>query len=189
MSSNQPNHEHRPCCMNTGLASIWWATVVGVAEASAAELKRPLNNQTKNDMNMKTIGILSLLLVAVLAQAQLTVTVSPVKVTGQKAVVPLALKNNLGGNIESARAVVFLLDEHGKAVGQPTTRWVIGSLQTATSNTNGLAAGATNAFHFVITSDRPFTTTNLTAKVQFSRVVLAGGKVADVNKTVQIEAP
>jgi len=33
---------------------------------------------------------------------------------------------------------------------------------------------------------RPFTTTNLTAKVSFSRVVLAGGQLADVGKTVKM---
>jgi hypothetical protein len=41
----------------------------------------------------------------------------------------------------------------------------------------------TNAFHFVVTADKPFTTTNLTAKVSFSRVVLEGGKLADVAVT------
>lgn len=117
------------------------------------------------------------------AHAQLAVTVFPAKVTGQKAVVPLALRNGLSENIESARAVVFLLDEQGKTVGQPTTRWVIGGAQEK----SGLAAGTTNAFHFVIASDRLFTTTNLTAKVTFSRVVLEGGKSADVNKSVQVE--
>lgn len=117
------------------------------------------------------------------SQAQLAVTVSPVKVTGQKAVVPLALTNGLPEKVESARAVVFLLDEQGRMAGQ-VTRWVIGG-----SNTNGLAAGATNAFHFVITSDKPFATTNLTAKVSFSRVVLEGGKVADVAQSVQIRQP
>jgi hypothetical protein len=123
------------------------------------------------------------------ASAQLAVTVSPVKITGQKAIVPLAMKNNCGEKIESARAVVFLLDEQGQAQGQPVTRWVIGgSLQTAASNTNGLAAGATNAFHFVITADKPFATTNLTAKVSFSRVVLEGGKLADVAQQVSVTA-
>ena len=67
-------------------------------------------------------------------------------------------------------------------VGQ-STRWVIGGSQ----DKPGLAAGATNAFHFVIASDKPFATTNLTAKVTFSRVVLEGGKVADVKKNVQVE--
>ena len=120
---------------------------------------------------------------AFIAQAQLAVTVSPPKVTGNKAVMPLAMKNYFTGKIESARAVVFLLDEQGKMVGQ-ATRWVIGGSQ----DKPGLAAGATNAFHFVITSDKPFTTTNLTARVNFNRVVLAGGKLADATKDVQIQS-
>lgn len=116
------------------------------------------------------------------SRAQLSVTTSPVKVTAQKAVVTLALKNNFAEKIESARAVVFLLDEQGKALGQPTTRWVIGG-----NSTNGLASGATNTFNFVIAIDKPFATTNLTAKISFSRVVLVGGKLADVASTVQIQ--
>lgn len=122
------------------------------------------------------------LLAAATANAQLAVTISPPKLTGQKAVVALAMRNGLSEKIESARAVVFLLDEQGKMVGQ-ATRWVIGGSQVKP----GLVAGATNTFHFVIASDKPFASTNLTAKVNFSRVVLEGGKVADVNKTVHIE--
>lgn len=126
--------------------------------------------------------ILVWLVAAVSAHAQLAVIVSPPKVVGQKAVVPLAMRNDLSEKIESARAVVFLLDEQGKAVGQPTTRWIIGG----SPDKPGLAAGATNAFHFVIASDKPFTSTNLTAKVSFSRVVLEGGKLADVTKDVSV---
>jgi len=85
---------------------------------------------------------LMLLFAALTAQAQLAVTVSPVKASGQKAIVPLVLKNNLDEKVESARAVVFLLDEQGKMVGQ-STRWVIGGAKEKP----GLAAGATNAFH------------------------------------------
>lgn len=117
------------------------------------------------------------------ANAQLAVSVSSVKINGQKAVVPLVMKNNFAEKVESARAVVFLLNEQGKMVGQGT-RWVIGGSQ----DKPGLAAGATNAFHFVINSDKPFTTTNLTAKVSFSRVVLDGGKLADVAKDVHIQS-
>lgn len=123
----------------------------------------------------------ALFLFVTTAWGQFVVVASAPRVIGQKAVVPLDMKNNLAEKIESARAVVFLLDEQGKAVTQPVTRWVIGG-----SNTNGLAPGATNSFHFVITSEKPFATTNLTAKVSFSRVVLEGGKVADVTKAVSI---
>ena len=114
--------------------------------------------------------------------AQLVVVVSPLKVIGQKVVIPLALKNGLAEKVESARAVVFLLDEQGRMVGQ-ATRWVISDSQEKP----GLAPGATNVFHFVIASDKPFTTTNLSAKVSFSRLVLDGGKLADVTKDVRIE--
>jgi hypothetical protein len=118
------------------------------------------------------------------AIAQLAVTVSPPKVTGQKAVVALALKNSLSEKIESARAVVFLLDEHGKMAGQ-ATKWVIGGGKDRPV----LLPGATNLFNFVVQGAGPFTTTNLTAKVSFSRVVLEGGKLADVNKEVKIQRP
>jgi hypothetical protein len=111
--------------------------------------------------------------------AQLMVTVAPPKIVGQKAVVPLALKNSLPEKIESARAVVFLIDEQGKIAGQ-ASQWVIGGMKDRPA----LAAGATNAFYFTISSDRPFQTTNLTAKVSFTRVVLEGGKLADMSKHV-----
>ena len=88
----------------------------------------------------------------------------------------------MADKVESAQAVVFLLDEQGKMVGQGT-RWVIGGSQ----DKPGLATGATNAFHFVIASDKPFTTTNLSTKVSFSRLVLDGGRLADVIRDVRVE--
>jgi hypothetical protein len=51
--------------------------------------------------------------------------VSPVKITGQKAVVPLAMNNNFAEKVESARAVVFLLDRQGKVTGR-FKKWVTG---------------------------------------------------------------
>jgi len=119
---------------------------------------------------------------ALTATAQLAVTVSPPKITGQKAMVSLKLKNSFTGKIESARAVCFLLDAQGKMVGQ-STKWVIGQ------NHTGLEPGATNSFNFVITSPQPFTTTNLTAKVSFSRLILAGEKLVDVKQSVIVTGP
>ena len=124
---------------------------------------------------------LILLLAATAAQAQLAVTVSPVKIVGQKAIVPLALTNRFNEKIESARAAVFLLDKDGKMVGQ-TTRWVIGG----SADKPGLAAGATNAFNFVVTGIKPIDTTNLNARVIFSRVILEGGKLVDVHKAAEV---
>ncbi len=130
---------------------------------------------------MRILSLTALLSCPLLAAAQLAVTVSPVRVVGQKALVPLAMVNRFAERVESARAVVFLLDEQGKMVGQ-STKWVIGGSQ----DKPGLAAGATNSFHFVVTSEKPFTSTNLTAKVSFSRVVLAGGRLADAGKDVSV---
>jgi hypothetical protein len=123
----------------------------------------------------------ALLLWPLLASAQLAVTVAPVKAIGQKAIVPLAMKNGFAERIESALAVCFLLDDQGKIVGQ-TSRWIIGGTRDKT----GLATGATNAFNFVIAATKPFTSTNLTAKVAFSRIVLEGDKLADTQKEVQV---
>ena len=121
-------------------------------------------------MNMKLVLIM--LMAAMGCQAQPSVTVAPAKVVGSKAVVPLSMKNGFAEKIESAKAACFLLDEQGKMVGQ-STRWVVGG----NKETPGLAAGTTNSFHFVITSSKPFSMTHLTVRVQFSRVILEGGKI------------
>jgi hypothetical protein len=125
--------------------------------------------------------LVSFLLIGSSVYAQLSVTVSPPKVVGQKSIVTLALSNGLPEKVESARAAVFLFDEQGKLVSQ-ATRWVVGGNQDKPS----LAPGATNAFHFVITADKPFATTNLDAKVNFSRLVLAAGKSANLQSDVKI---
>src|SRR5581483_7653430 len=112
---------------------------------------------------MKAI-LLTMSFVCVLtARAELDVTISPVKITGQKAVVPLMMQNHFVQKIESARASVFLLDEKGKMVGQ-STKWVIGG----TKANPELEPDATNTFYFVLTSEKPITTTNLTAKAVFN---------------------
>jgi hypothetical protein len=128
-----------------------------------------------------TLIYLNLFLV-VSVQAQLSVMVSPPKITGQKAVVELKMKNNLAVNIESARAMCFLLDDQGKMIGQ-STKWVVGE------NKKGLEPGATNSFNFVITSPQPFVATNLTAKVSYTRVVLEGGKLANIAADVKVSTP
>ena len=125
----------------------------------------------------------AVLFCAINLQAQLAVTVSPPKIVGQKAVVKLAMKNNLADKVESARAVCFLLDDQGTMIGQ-STQWVIGGVKDRPA----LEPKAETTFNFVITNPQPFTTTNLTAKVNFSRVVLDGGKLADVRQAVNMTA-
>lgn len=116
--------------------------------------------------------------------AEFAVSVLTTKVVGQKAVLPLVLSNGLPDKVESARAAVFLLDEQGRMVAQGT-RWIVGG-QAGPALDAGLAPGATNVFHFVITSDQPFTSTNLTPKLTFTRIVLEGGQLADPVKDVRV---
>lgn len=126
---------------------------------------------------MKLFILAAVLFCPWLATAQLVVTVTPPKVVGQKAFVELKMRNSLAAKVESARAVCFLLDDQGKLAGQ-STKWVIGQ------NHIGLEPKGEATFNFVIASPQLWTATNLTAKVSFNRVVLDGGKLADVKQTV-----
>jgi hypothetical protein len=118
-----------------------------------------------------------------LARAQLIVTVSPTKFIGQKAVVPLTMTNNLDEKIESARAAAFLVDGQGKMLGQ-SSKWVIGG----TRERSALEPNAATKFNFVISSNHPFTGTNISVKIVFERIVLDGDKLADINRDVQIQS-
>jgi hypothetical protein len=135
-------------------------------------------------MNFKIKRALILLFAAhsSFVSAQLSVTPGVLRVTGEKVVVPLKLENKIASKIESARAAVFLMDEKGKMVGQGML-WVIGGGK----GKEGLAAGATNVFHFVVTTEKPVTATNLTARVNFSRLVLEGGKVVEIKGNVVVK--
>jgi hypothetical protein len=94
----------------------------------------------------------------------------------------LAMTNDLAESVESARAVCFLLDEQGKMAGQ-STKWVVGG----TKDRPALQPKSGTTFNFVITSPQPFITTNLTAQVSFSRLVLEGEKLANPKTDVQIQ--
>ncbi len=124
------------------------------------------------------LWVLTLFFSATIARANLLVTISEPKTTGTKSVIKLEMKNTFAEKIESARAVVFLLDDQGKVVGQ-TTRWVIGG----TKEEPALAPDAKTTFNFVVPTDKRFTKT----KVMFNRVILEGGKSVDVSKSVEIQ--
>ena len=132
----------------------------------------------------KRLILVGVIVFAIRVEANLNVIMSSADVIGQKTIVPLALKNEFTETITSARAAVFVSDERGKVVGQ-ATRWVIGGAP----GKPGLEPKATNAFHFVVTSSKPFESTNLTAKVIFNRVILEDGKSVDPRKSVLIQEP
>jgi len=130
---------------------------------------------------MNKILTISVLLICVTVHGQLTVMVSPPKVTGQKAVVELTMTNDLTNEVKSARAICLLLDEQGKMVGQ-STKWVIGQ------NKTHIDPKGESKFDFVITTPQPLASSNLTAKVIFSRVILDGGKFANPQDVTAIKS-
>jgi len=123
--------------------------------------------------------ILSFILLTGVTRAGLAIKLGEPKTYGQKTLVRLEMQNSFTNKIESARGVLFLLDDSGKVLGQET-RWIIGG----TKDRPALAPGERTSFTFVLLSKAPFTKT----KVTITRLVLEGGKLADVNKDVQIES-
>jgi hypothetical protein len=135
---------------------------------------------------MKKFLFFLITILSVAANGQLTVKVSPPNITSQKAVVELKMQNGFAKDIESARAICFLLDDQGKMVGE-SARWVIGGKKDQPT----LEPKKVASFNFVITSPQPFATTNLTAKVSFNRLILEGGASVNPkdNVTIARESP
>ena len=131
----------------------------------------------KHSINVSYL-ILGLLLWIGNAHAVLLLKVVGAKTYSQKTIVKIELQNTFTNAIESARAVVFLLDDKGQVVGQET-RWIIGGAKDRPP----LGPDSKTAFHFVVQSAKPFTKSN----VVVTRLILAGGRLADANKEVRIE--
>jgi hypothetical protein len=127
---------------------------------------------------IKVLACFGLLFVT-LAKAQITVSVAPPKITGQKVVVQLEMTNELTNEVKSARAICLLFDEQGKMVGQ-STKWVVGQ------NKTHLDPKGSSKFDFVITTPQPLISSNLTTKVIFSRVILDGGRLANPQQVVTV---
>jgi methionine-rich copper-binding protein CopC len=117
------------------------------------------------------------LFVPAIAHAALIVKVDAATTVGTKTIIPITLKNTFKEKVESARATVFLMDDQGKMVGQ-ATKWVIGG----TKDRSALEPDKETTFNFVISTDKRFKT----SKVTFSRIVLEGGKLADVTKEINV---
>ena len=111
--------------------------------------------------------------------AALAVKMSEPKTYGQKTIVKMEVRNTFTNTIESARAVLFLLDDDGKVVGQET-RWIIGG----TKDRPPLMPNSKTSFNFVIEFKKPFSKT----KVTVTRMVFEGGKLAELHRDVQIES-
>jgi hypothetical protein len=139
---------------------------------------------------IRTIYLLSLIASGLTgARAELVVKVDQPKLTGQKALVKLTMKNAFKEKVESARAQVFLTGRDGKVIGQ-AAHWVIGG----SNDRPPLAPNAESTFNFVLTFhqstnpliQRSTASTNLTAKVTFNRLILEGGKLAEPGRDVVV---
>jgi hypothetical protein len=111
------------------------------------------------------------------SHAALVLKPSEPKTYGQKTIIKMELQNTFSNKIESARAVVFLLNDEGKVVGQET-RWILGG----TKDRPGLEPNAKTDFHFVVPSDKPFTKTRITV----TRLILEGGKLVNPSQEVRL---
>jgi len=126
---------------------------------------------------MKTLLLFIVLAFEIFASAKITVTVHAPQTIGKKSIIKLTLKNDFSERVESARAQIFLIDGSGKVVGQKTA-WVIGG----TKDRPPLEPSKETIYNFVIEADKSFTKT----KVSFSRIILEGGKMADVPKSFEV---
>src|ERR1043166_489769 len=91
--------------------------------------------------------ILSFILLTGVTRAGLAIKLGEPKTYGQKTLVRLEMQNSFTNKIESARGVLFLLDDSGKVLGQET-RWIIGG----TKDRPPLAPGARMSLLFVLQS-------------------------------------
>ena len=128
---------------------------------------------------MNIYRLIPFLFISLTLHAQLSVEVLPINVGVQKAIIPLKLQNHLSNRVDAARAVCFLLDQNGKVVAQ-ATRWVIG--QKAPT----LDPQEKSTFNFIVSGPQPFLTTNLMAKVSFTRLILATNIIGDVKKDIKV---
>jgi len=114
----------------------------------------------------------------ILTKAALVVSISDRKSTGQKTIIKLDMKNTFSQKIEGAKGTIFLMDADGKVTGQ-ASRWVIGG----TKDKPALAPEAQASYYFVVSNEKPFSKTQLV----INRVVLEGGKLADVANDVIVK--
>lgn len=128
------------------------------------------------------LSILSIFATYIALAQPLTVKVLPLKVVGQKTLVELTMTNSGTNRIEAARAICFVLDQNGQMVGQ-SAKWVVGQNRTS------LEPHGQAKFNFVITAPHPLMATNLTAKVDFSRLILQGGKQANPQNNITVIPP
>ena len=132
----------------------------------------------KATFKLMVLCVLSLTGVLAPARAALEVEVRKPDIYAQKTILKMELHNTFTNAIESARAVVFLMDDKGKVVAQQA-RWILGGERARP----GLEPGSRSTFFFVIPTEKPFIGTRVTV----TRVILKGGKLANAVEEVKVD--
>ena len=122
--------------------------------------------------------ILGFCLIPILARATLEVNVAKPQVYTKMAVIKMELHNTFTNQIQSTQAVVFLMDDAGKVVGQKS-RWIFGGPEKRP----GLEPDSRTSFFFVIPEEKPFAK----AKVLVTRIIFDDGKTANPVRDVKIQ--
>lgn len=130
---------------------------------------------------MKTITLMVLLLFpcAISVHAALELTVGKPKTYTKLTVIKMDLHNSFTDQIKSAEAVVFLMSDKGKVVGQKS-RWILGGPERRPS----LAPDSSTTFFFVVSNAQSFATT----KVLVTRIVFENGKLGNILRDVKIQS-
>ncbi len=129
-------------------------------------------------MKAARISGIILLLLAISTRAALVISIDEAKITGQKAVIKLDVKNTFSQKLEGAKGTIFLIDASGNVVSQ-ASRWIIGGAK----NRPPLGSEDKVNYYFVVPTDKPFSKTHL----MIDRVVLEGGKLANPVKDVIVK--
>jgi hypothetical protein len=142
--------------------------------------ERVMNVSSNTWLRVVLVQIVAALLVSLdSSRADLVVKAGEPKDYTQKTLIKLDLHNTFTNKIESARGVMFLLDEKGKVVGQES-RWIIGG----TKDRPPLAADGNSTFYFVVPTSKPFSKTKLTV----TKLILEGGQQINAAQHVKVES-
>ncbi len=133
-----------------------------------------------NNWIMKTITLMVLLLLpAISVHAALELAVGKPKTYTKLTVIKMDLHNSFPDQIKSAEAVVFLMSDKGKVVGQKS-RWILGGPDRRPA----LAPGSSTSFFFVVSNADSFTT----AKVLVTRLIFENGKLGNILRDVKVQS-
>lgn len=138
-----------------------------------------MKREFKFIMKTTTLMVLLLFSCVVSVRATLELTVGEPKTYTKLTVIKMDLHNSFADQIKAVEAVVFLMNDKGKVVGQKS-RWILGGPDRRPP----LDAGSSASFFFVVSNAQSFATT----KVLVTRIVFENGKLGNILRDVKIQS-